>query len=72
MIKVEEKLFNLFEECKSELKNIGIDVYDEKKYGKIDIKFSKRNAKRYGCCKQENPDIRTLYRKKRKIYSITY
>lgn len=65
---MEEKLFNLFEECKSELKNIGIDVYDEKKYGKIDIRLSKRKAKRYGCCRQENPDIKTLYRKNRKIY----
>ena len=65
---MEEKLENLFKECINELKTIGLDVEDEKQYGKIDIKIAKRNAKRYGCCKQENPDKTTRYRLNRKIH----
>ena len=53
---MEEKLNKLFEECVEELRNIGIEVLDSERIGKIDIKISKRNNKRYGCCKQENPD----------------
>ncbi len=51
---MEETLQELFKECKGELQSIGIDLED-KKIGKIDIHLSKRNNKRYGCCKQENP-----------------
>lgn len=53
---MEEKLERLYNECIEELKKVDLDFTDEKKYGKIDIKIAKRNAKRYGCCKQENPD----------------
>ena len=51
----EEKLEKLYKECIKELTSIGIDT-TEKNIGKIIIKISKRNTKRYGCCKQENPD----------------
>lgn len=53
---MDEKLIEIFNECVNELKLIGIDVLDEKRVGKIDISLSKRNNKRYGCCKQEEPD----------------
>ena len=54
---MENKLSNLFNECVNELKNIGLDINDKKNnIGEIDIKISKRNNKRYGCCKQEEPD----------------
>ena len=53
---MEEKLCKLFTECIIELNKIGIDILNEKKYGKIEISISKRNNKRYGCCKQEEPD----------------
>lgn len=53
---MEEKLERLYNECILELKKMELDFTDEKKYGKIDIKIAKRKAKRYGCCKQENPD----------------
>ena len=53
---MEQKLHKLFFECVNELKNIGIDILNERQYGKIDISISKRNNKRYGCCKQEEPD----------------
>ena len=53
---MEEKLKKLFLECLNELDKIGIDILNEKKYGKITITISKRNNKRYGCCKQEEPD----------------
>jgi len=58
---MEEKLNNLYLECAKELRTIGIDVIDNKKIGEIDIKLSKRNNKRYGVCKQENPDKSTKY-----------
>ena len=48
----------LFEECKNELYNIGIYI---EKDCKIDIKLSKRNNKRYGCCKPEEPNKLTKY-----------
>ena len=62
------KLNKLYAECISELSGIGIDILDEEKIGKIDIGFSNRKLKRYGCCKNENPDKSTAYRVKRKIY----
>ena len=37
---------------------VGIDILNEKYYGKIDVSISKRNNKRYGCCRQEEPDKR--------------
>lgn len=53
---MEEKLKNLYNQCLEELKSLGIDCLDETKVGKIDIAISRRNNKRYGCCKQEQPD----------------
>ena len=50
-----EKLQILYQECIKELKTIGIDV-ENTDIGYIDISIAKRNAKRYGCCKQEEPD----------------
>lgn len=53
---MQEKLNRLFNECVNEINLIGINILDDKKYGKIKIFLSKRNNKRYGACKQENPD----------------
>ena len=53
---MEQKLNKLYLECVNELNKIGIDILNEKQYGKIIITISKRNNKRYGCCKQEKPD----------------
>lgn len=68
---MEEKLEKLYKECLEELKSINIDL-DEKTIGKIDISFSKRKTKRYGCCKQEEPDKSTAYREKRIIHYRKY
>ena len=57
---MEEKLDRLFKECIQELEKIGIDI-NNKDIGKIDINISKRNNKRYGACKQEEPDIKSKY-----------
>lgn len=73
---MEEKLIDLYNECINELKTIGINVLDNPDVGKIQIKFSRRNAKRYGCCKQENPDKfikhKKKYRGKNYIYYDKY
>lgn len=61
---MEEKLYKLYKECILDLKIIGIDVENTEKIGEIDIKISKRKNKRYGCCKQEEPDTRFCSRKK--------
>lgn len=53
---MKQKLNKLYLECVEELNNIGIDILNKQIYGKIDITISKRNNKRYGCCKQEEPD----------------
>ncbi len=66
---MEEKLQKLFEECIEELKKIGIDL-QEADVGIINVKISKRNNKRYGCCKQEDPDKSTKYYEK--IRNRTY
>ena len=49
---MEEKLQKLYQECINELKAININVMDNPEVGEIDITIAKRNAKRYGCCKQ--------------------
>lgn len=56
-----EKLINLYTECINELKQIGIDITNEEQIGIIDINLAKRKTKRYGCCKQEKPDVKTKY-----------
>lgn len=68
---MEEKLNKLYTECINELNSIRIDVKPEL-IGTIDIKFARRNSKRYGCCKQEEPDKSTAYRKNRIIYYRKY
>lgn len=55
---MEEKLNELYNQCLQELHTIGIDLRDNETIGDIDIKLSKRKTKRYGCCKQENPDTK--------------
>ena len=62
---MEEKLERLFKESLKELEQIGISFEN---LGKIDISISKRNNKRYGCCKQEEPDKKTKYKYRKKIY----
>ena len=57
---MEERLQSLFNECKDELYKIGINLDDEI-VGQISIGFSKKNCKRYGCCKQEKPVYSTKY-----------
>ena len=52
---MQEKLERLYNECIEELNSIGIDINNEA-VGEIDINIAKRNLKRYGCCKQEEPD----------------
>ena len=64
---MEEHLKELYLECLDELERINIDLKDENQVGKIDINIAKRKTKRYGCCKQEEPDKNTAYRIKRKI-----
>lgn len=49
---MEEKLERLYQECIKELNKIGIN-FDDKQ---ISIGIAKRNNKRYGCCKPEQPD----------------
>ena len=58
---MEEKLNMLYNECKTELDSIGINIENNKQIGKISIRIGKRNCKRYGCCKQEKPDENTKY-----------
>ena len=58
---MEKKLDKLYKECLKELKSINIDMSE---CGEITISFSKRNSKRYGCCKQEEPDLSTRYYEK--------
>lgn len=53
---MQEKLQRLYNECLKELKSININVIDNELVGEVDISIAKRNSKRYGCCKQENPN----------------
>lgn len=53
---MEEKLQKLYLECINELNSIGITT---KNIGDINISISTRASKRYGCCKQSEPDIST-------------
>lgn len=60
---MEQKLNKLYKECITELSSIGIDIF-EAEVGKINISISRRSNKRYGCCKQEEPDKNTKYYQK--------
>ena len=57
---MEAELNKLYKDCIEELKTIGIDI----DIRTIEIQLSKRNNKRYGCCKQEEPDKNTKYYEK--------
>ena len=48
----EDLLQQLYKQCINELKKIGIFIKDSN----VKIQISKRNNKRYGCCKPEIPD----------------
>ena len=64
---MDQKLVKLYEECVQELKSIGINFEN---FGITNISLAKRNAKRYGCCKQSNPDDKCyhyVYRNHRRI-----
>lgn len=52
------KLNRLYNECILELKEVGIDILNEKEYGTITIGFTKRKTKRYGGCKNSLPDLK--------------
>jgi len=58
---MEKRLTTIYLKCVQELQRIGINVLNSEQIGTIDISISKRNNKRYGCCKQEEPDLRTKY-----------
>lgn len=58
---MEEKLKRIYQQCIEELRTIGIDILNSTEIGNIDIYIAKRNNKRYGCCKQEEPDKNTKY-----------
>ena len=51
----QQQLNNLYQTCINELTSIGINLTPQT-VGTIEIQLSKRNNKRYGCCKQEEPD----------------
>lgn len=55
-----DKLENIYKDCINDLKKIGININDSK-FGEIDISISNKNTKRYGCCKQEEPDEKSAY-----------
>ena len=52
---MQQKLEQLYNQCLAELESIGFNL-SKANIGEITIQLSKRNNKRYGCCKQENPD----------------
>ena len=65
-----QKLNNLYHECIMELQSIGIDMQNKEIMGSIDIKITTRASKRYGCCKQENPDKNYKTIQKRSYHKI--
>lgn len=69
---MQDKLEKLYKECINELKSIGIDIDNSKIIGDIDIKTSKRAKKRYGVCKNEEPDENSKYIFKRKIHFLKF
>lgn len=69
---MKSKLNRLFEEAKKELCSIGIDFNKKEIFGEINIEIAKRKCKRYGCCKQEDPNPKTAYFVKRRKYYRQY
>lgn len=67
---MEEKLEKLYEQVINELETIGLDILNNEEVGKISISISKRNNKRYGCCKQEKPDKKSKVIIKKGRYRI--
>ena len=67
---MDEKIQKLYQECIQELENIGIKITNNIDIGQIEIKLSKRNNKRYGACKQLEPDKTTRYIEKTKRRKI--
>ena len=67
---LEEKLKKLYNECLNELNNIGINFKNKE----ITIKMSKRNNKRYGCCKPSIPDekYKVVIKKSFRKYIVKY
>ena len=53
---MQEKLERLYSDCIEELKSINIDI-NNPLIGEVDIAIAKRNTRRYGCCKHEEPDL---------------
>ena len=58
---MEEQLQKIYCQCLQELKQIGISFEDNIQFGTIEIALSNRSKKRYGICKQEQPDVTTRY-----------
>lgn len=67
---MQQKLIKLYYECVKELEKIGIKITNNPEIGEIQISLSKRNNKRYGVCRQENPDLRTRYIEKKGRHKI--
>lgn len=67
---MEEKLLGLYKECVEELKTIGIELENNEEIGEIYIKLAARKCKRYGCCKQEEPDKKDFQKIKRKNRNV--
>lgn len=65
-----EKLEYLYTQCLTELVSIGLDMNNKELIGNIDIQLTTRASKRYGCCKQENPDKRYKVVSKRGSHKI--
>lgn len=61
---MQDKLLKLYKECIEELKSIGIDMNDSN-IGEISITLTNRSNKRYGVCKQEEPDKKFIYKERR-------
>lgn len=57
---MDDKLQKLFEICKEELQSVGIETGIQN-IGEVSISIGKRNCKRYGCCKQEDPVKESRY-----------
>ncbi len=57
---MEDKLNRLYNECRIELNKIGINI-NSSEIGGIQIKIATRKTKRYGCCRQEEPDKTSRY-----------
>ena len=62
---MKEQLQKIYQKCLKELNEIGINMQDNDQIGKIEISLSNRSQKRYGICKQEEPDEQTRYIERR-------